>query len=169
MQCLIIVVNKLQLIGYTYYDLCWDNLQWNNKSNFPVLLDIDSSIPINVKYEPSRLEGQHTFHVVFSDLKQKTRIQNNMMFFGSSLVINFFTAIITAYYFDSKKLNLVNGLSRVVPALIYGKMERVPQKLQLALKGKGKIYKTIHGILAKILTDGAVGHLNLLLPLLDQL
>ncbi len=121
MKSLIYTINLLHLEGFTYHDLCGDNLLWDINTNQAFLVDLDSSVPIRWSYEEAKahLVGQHTYHRVYLYLRRKKEYRKllyDLNLFGSCLIFNYFLALMMTSF--TKQYHKINYYAQELPKVL---------------------------------------------------
>ncbi len=174
MNSLIYTINLLQMEGFTYHDLCDDNLLWDVRTQQPFLIDLDSAVPTHLRYEEAQkyLEGQHTYHRVYLYLrrnKEYRRHLKDLRLFGSCLIFNYFITLLTTSL--TKKYNMMNYYARELSRILVLKTAPMLNEIQILLNNaryRGVLQRSLEILLETIETEQP-GRINALLGLLRLL
>ncbi len=174
MKSLIYTINLLHLEGFTYHDLCGDNLLWDIDIHQAFLIDLDSSIPAHLPYEEAKkyLIGQHTFHRVYHYLRKKKEHRaafRDLSLFGSCLIYNFFLALIAATL--TKQYDKINFYARELPKILLSDNEPTAKETRYLLQHPRirEIFRHSWHVLQDVLDNRQPSRINALLSLINLL
>ncbi len=174
MKTLIYTVNLLQTEGFTYHDLCDENLLWDLRTEQPFLIDLDSAIPNNFLYDEAKklLEGQHTYHRVYLYLRKRKELKKkfrDLKLFGSCLIFNYFLAIIGTYF--TKKYQMMNYYAQELPQVLFLKTKPTSKELKLLLQNPRvqSILQRSLNILRQTIEEEQPSLINALLGIIELL
>lgn len=106
---LIYVFNKLNESGFAFHDACWKNICWNKNKDEVCVIDIDSVVRIDSKFEDLRGLGDTNFHTIFLKAKKMYGL-NDLEFLNVCITTNMFVSFAVGLYLKKMDVTFTRNL-----------------------------------------------------------
>lgn len=106
---LIYVFNKLNESGFAFHDACWNNICWNKNKDEVCVIDIDSVVRIDSKYEDLAKLGDANSHAIFLKAKKMYGL-NDLEFLNVCIILNMFVSFAVGLYLKKTDATFTRNL-----------------------------------------------------------